>query len=163
MSTGAYTYTPNTGAMGGDTFVFSVANAANPTLSTTATMTVTVVGIILTATSPSPQLTETPITLTASAGRDGHDAVSLPHRVPQLEWQMGATNSYRHAAIKPAQPSSGRRQSRANYTLVAYAKDRPGNNPMTYISYIVAAGEPDRRDPDGQSVSAAGCPGRPSP
>ena len=67
--TGAYTYTPNTGAVGADTFTFSVANAANPALSSTATISVTIKAppvVSITANLPSPQVVGTAISYTAT-------------------------------------------------------------------------------------------------
>ena len=148
-STGAYTYTPNAGAMGTDTFVFSVAHAANPTLSTTATITVTVVGITLTG-FPPPQLTGTPITLTAKAAGLGtiQYRFVIEYRNADGTWSNHIIDTGYQASPTfvwtPTLPEL--------YTLVAYAKDSVGNNPSTYITYTVQPVEPDRRHPDGQSV-----------
>ena len=70
-STGAYTYTPNLGASGTDTFTFSVAYVANPAMSSTATITVTIkgtpaAGVVVTANLPSAQVVGTTITFTAT-------------------------------------------------------------------------------------------------
>ncbi len=72
-STGAYTYTPNLGASGTDTFTFMVAYADNPAMNSTATITVTIQGgnpsvsVFVTANIPSAQLIGTPVTYTATA------------------------------------------------------------------------------------------------
>ena len=135
VNTGAYTYTPNTGAMGADSFVFSVANAATPTITTTATITVTVVGIILTTNVPSPQFTGTPITLTAKAAGVGtmQYRFIIEYRNSNGTWSTNTIDSGYQASSTfvwtPTIPE--------NYTLVAYAKDSVGDNPSTYTSYIV--------------------------
>ncbi len=70
-NTGAFSYTPTLGVTGTDTFVFSVAYAANPAVFSTATVTVSILGnaasgVIVTSNLPSPQVVGTPITYTAT-------------------------------------------------------------------------------------------------
>ena len=76
--------------MGTDTFVFRVANAANPALYSSATVTVTMLGI-----SPQRDAGFSAARVNAHHAhrhrrRGGHAAIPLRHRVPQPGWQLGA-------------------------------------------------------------------------
>ena len=109
--------------MGTDSFVFRVANAANPALYSSATVTVTVLGIALSATPASPQLALTPITLSATAVGVGtlQYRFVIEYRNPDGSWAPSSqfmTGSTRPALLGP--------QTARQYTLVAYAQDQPG-------------------------------------
>ena len=123
--------------MGTDSFVFRVANAANPALYSTATVTVTVLGITLSASPASPQPALTPITLTATAVGVGtlQYRFVIEYRNPDGSW--APSSQFIDSGYQASPSFTWTPQTARQYTLVAYAKDQAGHTPMTYILYTI--------------------------
>ena len=114
-----------------------MANAANPALYSTATVTVTVLGITLSASPASPQPAFTPITLTATAIGVGtlQYRFVIEFRNPDGSW--APASQFVDSGYQASPSFTWTPQTARPYTLVAYAQDQAGHNPMTYLLYTI--------------------------